>query len=80
MKGFRHASFVAQVHLDPALEPSEMTGDETFVFGLHPHGVLSEYRILLDGVTAEHFPKVGGGCDGVQRSLACRVRNRFLGR
>ena len=47
-----------QVHLDPALEPSKMTGDETFVFGLHPHGVLSDYRILLDGVTREHFPKV----------------------
>lgn len=58
-----HAAFVAlwvQVHLDPALEPSKMTGDEIFVFGLHPHGVLSDYRILLDGVTAEHFPKVGG--------------------
>ena len=48
-----------QVHLDPALEASKMTGGEKFVFGLHPHGVLSDYRILLDGVTGEHFPKVG---------------------
>lgn len=35
-----------------------MTEEDRFVFGLHPHGVLSDYRILLDGVTREHFPKV----------------------
>lgn len=50
-----------QLHLDPALEPSEMTGDEMFVFGLHPHGVLSDYRILLDGVIGDSFPKVSEG-------------------
>ncbi len=58
---FRGAS---QLHLDPALEPSKMTGDETFVFGLHPHGVLGDYRILLDGATREAFPKVCRGAGG----------------
>lgn len=35
-----------------------MTGDEQFIFGLHPHGVLTDYRIILDGILAETFPKV----------------------
>lgn len=47
-----------QVYLDPALDASNVTGDDMFVFGLHPHGVTSSYRILLDGVTREKFPKV----------------------
>lgn len=54
-----------QLQLDPALEASKMNGDEKFVFGLHPHGVLSDYRILLDGVTRQHFPKVSGAAIGV---------------
>ncbi|CAM9612232.1 unnamed protein product [Ectocarpus sp. 4 AP-2014] len=61
-----------QVHLDPALEPSKMTGEETFVFGLHPHGVLSDYRILLDGVTAKNFPKLRSW-----RALAASVLFKF---
>ncbi|CAM9198340.1 unnamed protein product [Ectocarpus sp. 6 AP-2014] len=61
-----------QVHLDPALEPSKMTGEETFVFGLHPHGVLSDYRMLLDGVTAENFPKLRSW-----RALAASVLFKF---
>lgn len=47
------------MHLDPALHPSKMTGDEQFIFALHPHGVLADYRILLDSVIPESFPKVG---------------------
>ncbi|CAM9735147.1 unnamed protein product [Ectocarpus fasciculatus] len=61
-----------QVHLDPALEPSKMTGEEAFVFGLHPHGVLSDYRILLDGVTAKNFPKLRSW-----RALAASVLFNF---
>eukprot|EP00903_Cladosiphon_okamuranus_P009334 g8902.t1 len=61
-----------QVYLDPALEPSKMTGDETFIFGLHPHGVLSDYRILLDGVTKDHFPKLRSW-----RTLAASVLFKF---
>lgn len=48
----------AQLHLDPKLEPSNMTGDEKFVFAVHPHGVMSDYRILMDGVVDDYFPKV----------------------
>lgn len=48
----------AQLHLDPSLEPSNMTGNEQFVFALHPHGILADYRILMDGVIDEYFPKV----------------------
>ncbi|CAN0070092.1 unnamed protein product [Scytosiphon promiscuus] len=61
-----------QVHLDPALDASNMTGEDKFVFGLHPHGVLSDYRILLDGVTAEHFPKLRSW-----RALAASVLFKF---
>lgn len=48
----------AQLHLDPSLEPSNMTGNEQFVFALHPHGILADYRILMDSVIHEYFPKV----------------------
>ncbi|CAM9251088.1 unnamed protein product, partial [Choristocarpus tenellus] len=49
---------IAQLHLDPALAPENMSGEERFVFGLHPHGVMSEYRLLLDGVIRKSFPKL----------------------
>ncbi|CAM9784452.1 unnamed protein product [Ascophyllum nodosum] len=47
-----------QLHLHPELNPSKMTGEEQFLFALHPHGALSDYRVLMDGVIGEHFPKL----------------------
>lgn len=47
-----------QVHLDSALDAAKLTGDEKFIFALHPHGVMSGYRIILDGVVRKFFPKV----------------------
>lgn len=46
------------MHLDPALDAVNMVGDEKFIFALHPHGVMSTYRILLDGILRKTFPKV----------------------
>lgn len=48
-----------KLHAPEELGPDTMTPSDQFVFGMHPHGVVSEFRMLMDGLTPRTFPNLG---------------------
>jgi len=50
--------FPIKLHISAGLKPENMTGQEQFVFAIHPHGTCSDYRLIMDGMISQCIPKL----------------------
>lgn len=60
---FMREYFPQRVHIPesfPLAKSTTASGEQQYMFALHPHGSFSEFRILLDGQLLELLPGLGG--------------------